>query len=125
MIDYKRDDPFRGPGRFDLIFDTIATESFRKWAAALKRPGVLVTVNPVIGKVLPRLVTRMMGIDRLASFFVEPNSDDLLRLAKLIEGGEIRPHIQAAFPLEQAAEAQTLSEAGHVRGKLILRNANG
>jgi len=122
VIDYRTKDPFQGPKRFDLIFDTIATESFKRWAPALKKSGVLVTVNPIIGKVLPRFVTRMMGIDRLASFFVLPNAKDLTRLGELIEAKQVRPHVQATFSLEQAADAQILSEGGRVRGKLVLRN---
>jgi NADPH:quinone reductase-like Zn-dependent oxidoreductase len=119
-IDYTREDAFRGPRRFDIVFDTIATQPFRRWSSALKKTGVVVTVNPIVGKILPRLVTGMLGVNRLASFFVEPDGNDLSRLAELIAGNQVIPHIQETFSLAQAADAQRLSEAGHVRGKLVL-----
>lgn len=39
----------------------------------------------------------------------------------LAEGGRLQLAVQAVFPLESAGEAQTLSQGGHVRGKVILR----
>lgn len=48
-------------------------------------------------------------------------SPDLLAaLAARVARGELRTTIAAAFPLEEAAEAQRQSEAGHGRGKIVL-----
>jgi NADPH:quinone reductase-like Zn-dependent oxidoreductase len=38
----------------------------------------------------------------------------------LLAEGALRPHIEAAYPLERAAEAHERLEEGHVRGKLVL-----
>ncbi|SDT48402.1 NADP-dependent oxidoreductase [Jiangella sp. DSM 45060] len=38
----------------------------------------------------------------------------------LVEQGTVRMPIAATFPLEQVAEAQELSETGHLRGKIVL-----
>ncbi|TDD69264.1 NADP-dependent oxidoreductase [Jiangella aurantiaca] len=38
----------------------------------------------------------------------------------LIEKGAVELPVAATFPLEQVAAAQTLSETGHVRGKIVL-----
>jgi NADPH2:quinone reductase len=38
----------------------------------------------------------------------------------LLDRGEVRPIIHAAFPLDQAAEAHRELESGHVIGKLVL-----
>ncbi|WNI24080.1 NADP-dependent oxidoreductase [Streptomyces sp. ITFR-16] len=40
--------------------------------------------------------------------------------ARLAADGELRVEVTEAFPLDDAAKAQALSEAGHVRGKLVL-----
>jgi NADPH:quinone reductase-like Zn-dependent oxidoreductase len=40
--------------------------------------------------------------------------------AELYEAGEFSMPIEQAFPLDQAPEAQRTSQAGHVRGKLVL-----
>ena len=40
--------------------------------------------------------------------------------AKLYEAGRFSMPVEQAFPLDQAPEAQRISQAGHVRGKLVL-----
>jgi NADPH:quinone reductase-like Zn-dependent oxidoreductase len=79
-----------------------------------------VTVNPVIGKLTPAFVTRMLGVPHLRSFFVEPGRDDLLALRVIVEDGTLAPKIQQRFAFDQAPEAYRLSEAGHVQGKLLI-----
>jgi NADPH:quinone reductase-like Zn-dependent oxidoreductase len=44
----------------------------------------------------------------------------LATAADLIEAGRFSLPVAQTFPLEQIAEAHTLSETGHVRGKLVL-----
>ena len=38
--------------------------------------------------------------------------------------GRLRPFIGAVFPLEEAGKAQTLSQGGHLRGKIVLQVSN-
>ncbi|TDC54587.1 NADP-dependent oxidoreductase [Jiangella ureilytica] len=38
----------------------------------------------------------------------------------LVEQGAVQLPVAGTFPLEQVAEAQTVSESGHLRGKLVL-----
>ena len=45
------------------------------------------------------------------------------RVAPLLEQGRVRLPIAAIFPLAEAVRAYEQSEAGHVRGKLLLRTA--
>jgi NADPH:quinone reductase-like Zn-dependent oxidoreductase len=42
------------------------------------------------------------------------------QVGELIEAGRFSVPVAQTFPLEQIAEAQRLSETGHVRGKLVL-----
>ncbi len=46
---------------------------------------------------------------------------ELGEIGKLVDAGRVRPHVQAVFPLEEAAEAQRTLENGHVRGKVVLQ----
>ena len=52
--------------------------------------------------------------------FVRPDGDELRELAELVQGGQLRPHVEEVYPLERAAEAHERVEAGHVRGKVVL-----
>jgi NADPH:quinone reductase-like Zn-dependent oxidoreductase len=40
--------------------------------------------------------------------------------ANLHEAGKLSVRVEQTFPLDQAPETQRRSEAGHVRGKLVL-----
>jgi len=46
---------------------------------------------------------------------------ELEEIAQLIDAGKVRPVIFRIMPLEEAAEAQKLSEEGHTRGKIVLK----
>ena len=52
--------------------------------------------------------------------FVRPNGEELEELARLFDDGRLVVELQDVLPLEDAARAHELSEAGHVRGKLVL-----
>jgi NADPH:quinone reductase-like Zn-dependent oxidoreductase len=49
--------------------------------------------------------------------------EDVARLARLAEAGAYRPVVERVFPLEEAAKAMGHLEAGHARGKLVVRVA--
>ena len=120
VLDYADPRSVAGSRQYDVVFDTMALRPFTHWRHVLRPGGTLVSVNPVIGKVVPMFVTRILGVPHLRSFFVEPGSDDLLALCKLVEDGKLKPMIQQRFPFDQAADAYRLSEGGHVQGKLVI-----
>ena len=53
--------------------------------------------------------------------FVEPSGKQLREIARLIDAGFVKPPQITVMKLEEAAEAQRLSEAHHVRGKIALK----
>ena len=67
-------------------------------------------------------VTRgLLGGKRLSMTRVKSRGGELEKITGLIEAGKVRPVVEKVFALEQIAEAHRLSEAGHVRGKLVIR----
>jgi NADPH:quinone reductase-like Zn-dependent oxidoreductase len=42
-------------------------------------------------------------------------------IASLIDAGKVKPVVSATFPLAEAQQAHVLIEAGHTRGKIVLR----
>jgi NADPH:quinone reductase-like Zn-dependent oxidoreductase len=55
-----------------------------------------------------------------AIFASHPDAGQLTRIAELIDVGHVRPMVETVLPLPQAKRAQEMSEAGHVRGKIVL-----
>jgi NADPH:quinone reductase-like Zn-dependent oxidoreductase len=55
------------------------------------------------------------GNKKLASLSHQPNRDDLVYVAGLMEAGKVKPVIDRCFPLEETAEAFLHCEAGQSR----------
>ena len=49
-----------------------------------------------------------------------PNSDVLQVVGKMIERGEIKPVIEAVYPLDEIIAAHQHVEKGHTRGKVVV-----
>ena len=119
VVDYTQGIDHLGP-RFDVVFDAVDKLPFRRSRRLLRPRGVVVTTNPVAEWLALNFLAFLRGGRRLRSVFVEPRGTDLALLGGWITEGRIRPHVERSFPLAEAADAQRLSEAGRVRGKLVL-----
>lgn len=57
---------------------------------------------------------------RCRNILVRPRGEDLQQIAQMMADDKLRPTVQEVYTLEEAAAAHRVSEAGHVRGKLVL-----
>ena len=58
---------------------------------------------------------------RATTYKVAPDASTLAVIARLIDSGDVRVHVDRTYPLASAAEAHRELEAGHTRGKLVLQ----
>jgi NADPH:quinone reductase-like Zn-dependent oxidoreductase len=99
----------------DVVFDTVGGETLERSWGVLKPGGRLVTIAASgEGSADPRV--------REAFFVVEANRAQLDEIARLIDGGHLRPVVDAVFPLAQARQAYEHKPA---HGKVVLRVADG
>lgn len=141
-IDYQREDFTRVlPGGFDVVFDGIAEDGYRRSFAALRRGGLLCAYGYSAGVQARRhMLTMLMWIARLylwrwlpggkRAFFYSINvmrarhpawfRDDLERLFGLLTTRAIRPRVAARISFDEVAEAHRRLEAGRLEGKLVL-----
>jgi NADPH:quinone reductase-like Zn-dependent oxidoreductase len=115
-IDYTRE-RFEDVARdVDVVFDTMGGEvQTRSWSV-LRKGGVLVTIlSP------PSPEAAQAAGARAAYVFVQPNAAQLGELARLVDDQVVRPIVSAVLPLPEARKAHELSQAGHVRGKIVLQ----
>ncbi|MHA1543581.1 MAG: NADP-dependent oxidoreductase [Alphaproteobacteria bacterium] len=122
-IDYKKADYRESlkelcPEGVDAILDSVGYEIPQESLDILKPGGALVCLNDPPDEDR----AKALGL-RTLRLYSEPCGKTLGEITKLVEKGILPlPEIQA-FPLSDAQKAQRLSEAGHVRGKLILKVA--
>jgi NADPH:quinone reductase-like Zn-dependent oxidoreductase len=104
----------------DVVLDTIGGDTLERSWGVLRLGGVLVSVVAQ-----PDEATAAQHGVRGASIFIQPDKSRLVKLAELIDAGHVRPEVSAVLPLAEARQAQELSQSGHVRGKIVLRVAEG
>ncbi len=141
-IDYQREDFTRVvPGGFDVVFDGIAEDGYRRSFAALKRGGLLCAYGYSAGVQAKRhMATMLMWIARLYFWrwlrggkrgrFYSINvmraqhpewfREDLEWLLGLLVSGAIQPRVAERISFNQVSDAHRRLEAGGLEGKLVL-----
>jgi NADPH:quinone reductase-like Zn-dependent oxidoreductase len=95
----------------DLVFDTAGGETLARSGALLREGGRIVSVAE-------EPPAELAG--QAVYFIVEPNRDQLVELARLVDEGKLRPAIDSVFPLADARAAFERLEARGKRGKVVL-----
>ena len=94
----------------DVVFDTVGGDTLtRSWP--ILRPGGRMVAIAADGEHTSEQRVKD------AYFIVEPNREQLTRIARMIDAGELRPVVGAAFPLAEARRAYAHKP---VRGKVVL-----
>jgi NADPH2:quinone reductase len=141
-IDYQREDFTRVvPGGFDVVFDGVGQDGYRRSFAALKPGGLLIAYGYSAGVQAQRRMLTMLGwIARLYLWRWLPGGkrarfysinvmrarhpawfrEDLERLFGLLATGAIRPRVAERISFDEVAEAHRRLEAGGLEGKLVL-----
>ncbi|MFN2646038.1 MAG: NADP-dependent oxidoreductase [Burkholderiales bacterium] len=116
VIDYRAQDFAEVVKDVDAVFDTVGGEVTTRSFAVLKPGGRLASV--AVGGTAP--VSPRPDVQSLRPK-VDRDRRRLDRVAELVTKGVVPlPHI-VEYPLAKAADAHRVSEARHLRGKLILR----
>lgn len=104
------------PNGVDVIFDCVGGEVLEKSLDGVKKGGRIVSIlsAPDPEECKKREIQPFYH-------FVNPSGKQLQTLAKWIEQGKIKTHLEKVFPLEQAATAHELLESRRVQGKVILK----
>ncbi|HVR95994.1 MAG TPA: NAD(P)-dependent alcohol dehydrogenase [Thermoanaerobaculia bacterium] len=126
-IDYTKERFTLDEETYDVVFDAVGKSSFRECDLLLGEGGVYVTTMPGPGDIFRSIagsVAGLFGPARRARWLsVKSNGGDLAVLGTLIDRGRLHPVVGQVFPLEEIRRAHEASEAGHVRGKIVIQIA--
>jgi NADPH:quinone reductase len=140
-IDYQREDFTRlVPGGFDVVFDGVGEDGYRRSFAALKRGGLLCAIGfsasvqaqrrmlPIVSEIARLYLWRLLPGGKRARFYSvnvmrarHPTwfKEDLERLFGLLATGAIRPHVAERISFDEVAEAhRRLAHLIHVGSDL-------
>ncbi len=115
VIDYESRDFSEVVKDFDAVFDTVGGETYKKSFGVLKEGGIIVSMvmppdEELAGKYSVKAVLMSSKV----------NTDSLNRLKELVEQDIIKPQVDKAFPLSQAAKAYDHQENGSPKGKVVV-----
>jgi NADPH:quinone reductase-like Zn-dependent oxidoreductase len=141
-IDYDRDDFARVlPDGFDVVFDGIGEDGYRRSFAALKPGGLLVAIGYSAGAQagdgmlhalanIARLYiwgwmprgkrTRFYSINVMRARHPEWFKHDLAYLFELLRQGRIKPNVAERINFDEVPDAHRRLEAGGLEGKIVL-----
>jgi len=97
----------------DLVFDTVGGDALARSTDVLRDGGRLVAVAE---EPPPEIAGRV----HTSYYVVEPEREQLVELAKLANGGILRPAIDSVFPLEDARAAFDRVMSSGKRGKVVI-----
>src|SRR5216117_2721997 len=103
----------------DVVLDSVGKDTLARSYGVVKKGGFIVTLVARIDQA----ELDNHGI-RGASLSVEPNSDELAEIGKLIDEKKIKVVVSQTFPLSEARKAQEQAATGHTRGKIVLKVAH-
>jgi len=116
IIDYNAEDFTQVVADCDAVFDTVGGDVAQRSFAVLKPGGRAAFIAS--GPRAPASPRNDVAALRPA---VGRDRPHLERIVALVTAGAVRVPEIALYPLSQAAEAHKVSEARHLRGKLVLQ----
>ena len=103
----------------DVVLDSVGKDTLARSYGVVKKGGFIVTLVARIDQA----ELDKHGI-RGASLGVEPDSNELTEIGKLIAEKKIKVIISQTLPLAGAVKAQKQIATGHTRGKIVLKVAD-
>jgi NADPH:quinone reductase-like Zn-dependent oxidoreductase len=139
-IDYKTTDFEKVLSDYDVVLNSLGTETLNKSLQVLKPGGKLISIfgppDPnfakdmgaswILRQVMRLLSYRMRKKAKrhhvsYSFLFMKADGDQLGALTSLIDSGIIRPVVDRVFPFESIKEAMTYVENGRSKGKVIVQ----
>ena len=103
----------------DVVLDSIGKDTLARSYGVVKKGGIIVSLvaRPEQAQL------EKHGI-RGEALSVDPNSNELTQIPKLIDEKKIKVVVSQTFPLSEAKKAQEQVASGHTRGKIVFKVAD-
>ena len=125
VIDYTKSDPAAGDRKYDIIYDTVGTMSYKKAKKALAEEGQFIS---------PVLKSGLLGDMLFSGAFTKQKakfaatglkSPDQLRpmmqeILSIYREGKLKIIIDRQYPLEKVADAHRYIDSGRKKGNVII-----
>ncbi|MET9291527.1 NADP-dependent oxidoreductase [Streptomyces sp. NPDC003077] len=119
LIDYRTTDFADAVDSVDVVLDTLAGDVRTRSLGVLREGGILVSILTDGSEAEAVRKAAELGV-RLEGMVVEADHAGTRAIAELAEQGKLRAHIDATYPLAEAAKAHAHGETNRTTGKIVL-----
>jgi NADPH:quinone reductase-like Zn-dependent oxidoreductase len=119
VIDYTQENFTENGKTYDVVFDAVGKQSFRRCKRSLK-PGGMYIATDGFWNLVWVLWTWRIGDKRATFGITRYTKKDVLFLKELIEAGKYRAVIDRCYPLEDVVDATRYVETGQKIGNVVL-----
>jgi NADPH:quinone reductase-like Zn-dependent oxidoreductase len=122
VVDYLLEDFTRNGRTYDVVFDAVGKQSFRRCRGSLNPGGTYVETDLGFLWHVPllALATRWIGSKRVRLPIPKYRKEDILLVKRLVEEGKFRAVVDRTYPLEDVVEATRYVETGQKTGNVVL-----
>ena len=107
--------------KFDIILDAVSKSSFDECVDKLTTKGTYITLLPSLKFIFGK-IRSIFSSKKCAACIVQPKTEDLAKLARMIETKEISSTVTDIFSITELKIALEKFMAGGVRGKIGIVN---
>ena len=118
VIAYDKENIHQHSEKYDLVIDTNGNLSHKDYKRMGQR-GVMIGFT-TMGHMMNVLLNKAFSKFPLTQFTAEANSNDLEKLAHLIQSGQINVHIEKTYSYKQIPDAIRYIEGMRTRGKVAM-----
>ncbi|GAA3897108.1 NADP-dependent oxidoreductase [Streptomyces gulbargensis] len=118
VIDYRTTDFRDAVHDVDVVLDPLSGDTRTRSLDVLRPGGILVSILP--GTDPDEAAKAAARGVRVETLLVEADHSGMNAIAGLVAAGSLRAHVDAVFPLAEAAKAHALGETDRTTGKIVL-----
>lgn len=139
VVDYKTEDFAKLLSGYDVVLNSLDSETLERSLAVLKPGGKLISISgppdPAFAKAqgLNWIIRQVIGLGSrkirgeararqvdYSFVFMRADGEQLSRITGLIEAGDIRPVLDRVFPFEELNAALAYIDTGRAKGKVVV-----
>jgi NADPH:quinone reductase-like Zn-dependent oxidoreductase len=120
VIDYTNEDFTTNGETYDVVYDTVGKDSYKRSLSALSTSGTLLLGASGMEGMVRGLITTLTSKRKVIAGIVSQKGPDVSFLKAVIEAGRLKPVIDRMFKLGEMSLAHAYIDSGHKKGNVAI-----
>ncbi|MCR9248897.1 MAG: NADP-dependent oxidoreductase [bacterium] len=119
FIDYRKEKFEEVVSDLDFVFDMFNGDVLLNSLKVVKKDGTVLSIPTPDFSEETKSLAQERGVN-LKFHMVQSSGEDMLKIAKMLESGAIKPHVSHTFKFEEMGQAHLQQESGRTVGKIVV-----